>query len=167
MQYFLPGNFLNVHLRWASGPQGADDADMVVNASTNDPSVFEWVNSKALPGNIEIIHFAMSDPQWAWDKFGALQPLANGLKLEMYDTDGATLLHDFFDGFPAQATRDFLHLSKHIPFSDSLELHLDWRISSLIDGQIAVLPNQIVRCTIEDNLSGIQAFGISLQGYHQ
>ena len=165
--YYLSNNIVNTWLRRVSGPAGSDDADMVVNASPGTPSIFEWTNGNSLPGNIEIVHFVLVDPSWSFEKFGALPPLTNGMKLEVYDTDTTTLLHDFFDGFPAKRLHDWVKLSKLIPHKDGNELHLDWTMSKLVGGQMCITPSQVVRCTIQDDLTGIQRLGVCLQGYHQ
>jgi len=162
-----PDKYLYKYLRYSSGPGApADDRDMNINGSVT-PAVYDYtitdrhvdearINMAILDGSIEPGDFG-----------GIAGALANGCKLEIIDTDGSTVLVDFNDGDPIVQNYDWHMLAgiDAVPLTYAGDDLLPVRFSIFKAGdEVRMKKDQIVRFTIQDDLSAITIFRMMIQG---
>jgi hypothetical protein len=97
--------------------------------------------------------------------FGAIAgPLANGIKLEVLDTDGNTSLKSFIPNASAKKNADLAA----IPGAELVQIFADTlqvRIPTRFEGwPLLVAAGQYVRLTVRDNLTGLDGFQASIRG---
>lgn len=139
------------------GSGGAINFDYIVPAGTVFKNfMFSRINIVLVDGTIR------------WGQFGGLgSALANGLLFQVLDDNGVIQQHFGTDVKPIQANEDFIALAG----IDSLltpaagDDALPVRFSIFKSGhRITMFPNWIMRAVVQDNLTGLSAFRMMVQG---
>ena len=159
--------FLYKYLRYVSGAGApADDRDMDINGSVTS-AVYEYT---VVDDHIDVarINFPILDGSVNPGDFGGITgALTTGCKFEVIDTDGTTVLLDFNDGDPIKQNIDFNALAgvDAQPVLYSGDDLLSVRFSVFKAGaNLRLKKSQIIRWTIQDDLSGLTLFRIEIQG---
>ncbi len=153
-------NLIYKYLRNAGSVEMAVDGD--------DPVIkFDFVSVGE--SNIGHINFEILDGTMRNERFAGLAAaLTNGILMEVFDTDGTTVLLDFLDGVPIKSNANWTSLTgrdeiqQESAGDDLLPIHFD-----LIDtGELLNLQDgQIIRVTIQDDLSTLTQFRALVQGH--
>lgn len=100
-------------------------------------------------------------------KFGGLNALDNGLKVEGIDSDGTTVFKDYLDGSPIKKNGDFTRLTckenpVHAePLDDFFQVAWCMKVSGATP---MFLPGQRLRVTVQDDLTAITEMNWVVQG---
>lgn len=96
--------------------------------------------------------------------FGVIAALTNGIKLEVRDTDGNTVLKSLIPGGVAKKHADLAAIPGAVlsqVFADTLQV----RIPARVEGwPLLVTAGQYVRLTVADNLTALDEFRASIRG---
>jgi hypothetical protein len=104
-------------------------------------------------------------------EFCDIAALTNGLKIEVIDTDGSTVLLDFLAGTTIKENRDLVLLAGPDVVSDfananNRHVFIRWTIARAFDGEPLLLSdNQHIQITVQDNISTVTEIWAMVQGY--
>lgn len=163
-----PEKFLYEHLLLTSGPQSAsgEDYDLNTNSSLATPSVFEYVVPAFTTIDFARATFFITDGAITPNKFGGVAALANGCLFEIIDTDGSSVLLDFFNGVPIKTNDQFAKIAG-IDAVATFASGDDWlpiRFTVQKAGKkMRLTAGQRVRWTNRDNISTITRFQFVIQ----
>ena len=137
--------------------------DMNVDGTT--PVNFDWV--AAVDTNVERINFFIQDAGILPAKFGGLAELSTGCLIKALDTDGATVIKDFYDGETIKTHQEF-NLLAGVDTGTTAATGDDvaptrWTIANA-GAKLLLLANQRIRFTVQDDLSALTKFYAMLQG---
>lgn len=141
-------------------------SDMAVDGSST-PVEFEFL----IPANtwVDLAQFniVLTDVAVTNDKFGAITALTNGVTIEIIDVDTTTVLFDFTATRPIRTNTDFAlyaGVSAKLAGGGLVDAVLvEWPLQST-GAVLRVLGGQLIRATVNDNLTGLNTFGILVQG---
>lgn len=100
------------------------------------------------------------------NKFGGLTALTNGLLVKVIDSDGTTVLHDPLDGGAIKKNADWSYLARHtevVAGAGDDEFSVDWKLEDSFGGPLKLLDGQIIRMTVQDDLTGLTEFRVMVQ----
>ena len=162
-----PSNFWYRYLRYATGPGApSDDRDLNIDGSTT-PSTYEYICADRHMDLSRFTMFLLDGSVNPGDFGGISGALTNGCKLEIIDTDGSTVLLDFNNGETIKQNVDFIMLAgvdaQPSTYTGDDLLAVRFTVSRA-GSMLRLRKNQIVRFTIQDDLSGITLFRIMVQG---
>lgn len=146
-----------------------DDHDMVVNGASV-PVNFQYLVPSGKTAQISRLNFQIIDGGIGYNEFGGLgSVLTNGLLIKVLDTDGTTVLIDFMDGETIKSNEDFNALAGvdtvTTPAAGDDQLAIRWTIARANDGGSMTLhEGQILRVTVQDDISALTKFQIMVQG---
>lgn len=117
---------------------------------------------------LQRLNFLMIDGAMSPTKFGGLAALGNGLKIEILDTDQATVLLDFLEGETIVKNADFALLAGvddqiTAAVGDDI-FKVRWTLAK--SGKpIRLTSQQYIQVTVQDDLTGLTSFRAMLQGF--
>lgn len=138
--------------------------DMNVDGSVT-PVNFDWVASADT--KVERINFFIEDANIQPSKFGGLTALSTGCLIKALDTDGTTVIKDFYDGETIKTHQEFNPLAG-IDTGTTAAAGDDvaptrWTISKA-GASLLLLKDQRIRFTVQDALGGLTKFYAMLHG---
>ena len=118
----------------------------------------------------ERVNVHIQDSSIRADGFGGLTILANGLLVEIIDTDGSTVVLDFTDGKPLKRHNSFGHLAGIDADADTSgvggaqdSILIRWTINRA-GASMLLHTGEIIRVTVQDDLTGLSHFRMMVQG---
>ncbi len=152
-----PGNqFIYSYLTHISGPDGTDDENMDPDASGAD-AIYEYIVPAGPSARIARLNMAIVDPSPRLDRFGGQAALANGVLMQVLDTDDNELI-DLTGGRPIQTNAEFLYLA-------GIDMELITTAGAGVvkvrhslfkaGANMLLMPGQKIRFTIQDDLSAL------------
>ncbi len=146
-----------------------DSSDMTVNGAVT-AVMFEYTVPLGSTVELNRINIDIVDGGIGYGEFAGLgSDLSKGIKLEIIDPDGATVLLDFTDSNPIKSNAQWTHLAGTdtvaiVAAGDDL-LPIRWTIVKTGSGEPMVLNGgEIFRLTVQDDLTTISHFEGMLQG---
>lgn len=141
-------------------------SDMAVDGSST-PVEFEFLVPVNTWVDLAQFNIVLTDVAVTNDKFGALTALTNGVTIEIIDVDTTTVLFDFTATRPIRTNTDFAlyaGVSAKLAGGGLVDAVLvEWPLQSS-GAVLRVLGGQLIRATVNDNLTGLNTFGILIQG---
>lgn len=134
--------------------------DLAVNGSVTAQS-FRYTSPVGFSFLMKDVNFVISSANNTENKFGGITALTNGITFKLYDSEG-TLLNDFLGGETIQKNSDFYLLASASPsFTDVVAVNFN-----ILDtgASIALPPGGYVEVLVQDDLSGLGEFRISVNG---
>lgn len=152
-------------LRLASAPAGS--IEMAVDGTTPKKFGYQADGDSV----ISRVNFVMECSTAPTDReFCDLTSLTNGLKIEIIDTDGSTVLLDFMAGLTLKENRDFAlfagsDVSSGFANTNNRSVFVRWTLAKAFGGQPLWLgDNQHLQITVQDNIDGLVTFMAKVQG---
>ena len=153
----------------SSGPEGADDNDMIVNAALATPSVFIYTVPAGNFAYISRVNILLIDTNTVTDGFAQLSALTNGILVQAMDSAGVES-EDFTNGRPILQHMDFVYLAgvdvdliSGAAQPDVIKIR--WTLERALNQEPLFLrPGESLRMTIRDDLTGIETFRAMVQG---
>lgn len=100
------------------------------------------------------------------DKFGGIAALTNGIKIEIIDTDGSTVLENLIGGDTIKQNSDFFFVGSydlHSGVTDgAIQVNIDFTEGGAV---FRILTDQIIQVTVQDDLTGITSFETFIKGH--
>lgn len=153
--YLDPGELVS-ELLLTAGPS----SDMGVNGSVT-PVEFEFTADGAV--FLSSVAFSLLDATSLPTAFGGVAALTNGLTVELIDTDGTTVLHDFLAGLTVKKTADFAYLgvvtvALSVDGSGDDHQQVVWDVERTFGAPLLLKSGQALRVTVQDDLTGLTEF---------
>lgn len=138
--------------------------DMNVDASSTITYQYTVPASKTV--YLQRVNVSLVDGSMTYGKFGGLTALTNGIKVEVLDSAGGTLV-DFFDGETIKANEDFAPLAGVDAIAEPAAgddfMPVRWTISKAGDS-LRLIEGDVIRFTLQDDLSDLSYFRAMIQG---
>lgn len=141
--------------------------EMNVNGSVT-PVNFDYIVPEGRSVDVARINIRIGDGKVVPSKFGDIAELANGLLVQILDTDGSTVLQNFStDQAAIKKTADFSSLAANdVDISDGTGtqyVYIRWTLER-IGRPILMTAGQRFRIIVRDDLTGLIEFRAELQG---
>ena len=141
-----------------------------MNVDGSDPVVkFKYTVPANRCAVIRRVNWAIEDATVKMPEFGGISALTNGLLVQVIDTDTTTVVLDFLDGNPIKQNFHFALLAgsdvdiERDTGNVNETLFVRWSLYKG-GGPLFLAPGQIFQVTVQDDLTGLDAFHASLQG---
>ena len=145
----------------------AGSEDMTVNGSIT-AVVFEYQVPSGKMAEVYSFHVDIVDTAVNWDEFAGLGgDLTNGVKMEVIDKDGSTVLLDFTDGSNVKSNTHWSHFAGVTvlqPGTGDDALHARGHFKEQCGSPVVLSEGQYFRVTIQDNLTGVTHFECMIHG---
>lgn len=142
--------------------------DMIVDG-TSTPVPFNYTVPANKIGLLALLNIHVSDGKVDPDTFGGLDELTNGVKVEIYDTDGTTVLLDMLDGDPVKHNDAWANIAgaEMATFKATGGTAESWVVTwdlTKSGGLLHLTAGQSLRATIQDALAGLVDFKMLVRG---
>jgi hypothetical protein len=157
----MPKNANDFVFAWLAN---GSTVDMNVDASGTIAYKYTVPSGKTLEA--QRINFGLVDGAMTYGKFGGLTALTNGIKVEVLDNAGGTII-DFFNGQTVKSNEDFAALAGVDAIAEPAAgddfMPIRWTIAKA-GAAMRLQENEVIQLVLQDNLSNLSYFRAMIQG---
>lgn len=135
------------------------------NVDGTAPAAFSYQVPASKVLLLDLVELVVRDTgAWTGALFGAAPALSEGIRVEVIESDGATVLLSLIPGGAAKSNADLLAVPgarAAMPFADTMQVELP---AGAEGWPLVVSAGRYVRLTVADNLTGLDGLRASIRG---